>query len=427
MTVSRRSLLKATAATAVLPTILTAPLFGADAPSNRINMALIGCGGMGRGNANNLKGRPGVRFVAACDVDSNNAKRAADTFNKQYKTNDTKTYSDYRDVAARKDIDAIVLATPDHWHAAIGIECAQAGMDIYGEKPLTRYLGEGRALVNAVEGAGCVWQTGSWQRSKSHFHRACELVRNGRIGKITNVEVGLPTGRGNVIPATVQDVPKNLDYNAWVGPAKMLPYRAKQVHFDWRWVLAYGGGQLLDWIGHHGDIAHWGLGLEYTGPVKVKPIMVTYPTGGLWDAPIHYKCECTYKNGLKMIVADKANTSRGMGTKFIGEKGQWIHVWRGGLRASDPKILTSVIQPNEIKLQNTRGDHHGNFLDCIRSRKQTITPIEQAHRSASIGHLCIIALQTGQTFNFNPDTETILNNPKAAAMLQRAYRAPYSL
>ncbi|MBT3277867.1 MAG: Gfo/Idh/MocA family oxidoreductase [Phycisphaerales bacterium] len=427
MTVSRRSLLKATAGAAALPTILTAPLFGADAPSNRINMALIGCGGMGRGNARNLMQKPSVQFVAACDVDSNHAKQSAGTFNKKYNTKGTKTYSDYRKLVLNKNIDAVIIATPDHWHASIGIACAQAGMDIYGEKPLTRYLKEGRELVNAVEDAGCVWQTGSWQRSKNQFHRACELVRNGRIGKLTHVEVGLPTGKTNKISAAVQPVPKDLDYNAWVGPARKLPYRSQQVHFNWRWVLAYGGGQLLDWIGHHGDIAHWGMDCDNTGPVSVKPIVATYPTGGLWNAPIHYKCECTYKNGVKMTVADVANTSRGMGTKFIGENGQWIHCGRKGIWASDPKVLRSVIQPNEIKLYNTGGDHHGNFVDCIRTRKKTITPIETAHRSASIGHLCMIALETGQTISFNPDTEQILNNPKAAAMLQRAYRAPYTL
>ncbi len=426
MTVSRRGMLKASVAAAVLPTILTAPLFGADAPSNRINMALIGCGGRGITNARNLANKPGVRILQICDVDSGRAKSTAALFNKFHKSSGTNSCGNYRDVVSRKDIDVVILATPDHWHSIIGIESAQAGKDIFGEKPLTRYLSEGRALVDAVEGAGCVWQTGSWQRSTRQFHRAAELVRNGRIGKITHVEVGLPTGRTDVISPTPQPIPKTLDYNAWVGPAKMLPYRPLQVHSHWRRVLAYGGGQILDWIGHHGDIAHWAMGMDYSGPVQIKPILATYPSGGLWNAPIHYKCECTYKNGIKMTVADLSLTSRGIGTKFVGENGQWIHCWRGGLRASDPKILQSVIQPHETKLYYSR-DHWGNFHDCIKSRKQTITPIEIAHRSASIGHLCLIALQTGKTISFNPDTEKILNNPKAAAMLQRAYRAPHSL
>ena len=424
---SRRSFLKgstlATVGAALAPTIVPSHVLGADAPSNRVTVATIGCGGMGMSNTRTLlsKGKQ-VQFVAMCDVDKKNLRNGKGTVDAYYGNKDCKTYTDYRDIVARDDIDAVIIATPDHWHAIPAIECANSGKDIYGEKPITHNLIEGRKVCDAVKENGTIWQTGSWQRSRRNFHRGVELVRNGRIGKLKKVEVGLPKGRSGGNPR-VGRPPQELNYDMWVGPAPMNPYRKDYVHFNWRWFLDYGGGQLMDWVGHHIDIAHWGVDRDDQGPASVKPINVKYPTEGLWNAPITYKCDCTYADGLVFTVADDSQVANG--AKWYGEDG-WIHVNRGGIWASDPKILQSKIGPNETQIYKST-DHMQNFLDCIKSRKETITPAETAHRSASVGHLCMIALHTNRTIKWDYKTEKIIADKQAAALLGRANRQPWSL
>jgi len=325
---------------------------------------------------------------------------------------------------ARDDIDTMSLALPDHWHSIPAIMGARAGKDMYAEKPLARTIHEGRQMVEAVEGYKRVWQTGSQQRSTGNFHKACELVRNGRIGKVRRVEVGLPTGRSGPA-AEVKPVPANLDWNFWLGPAPWRAYTEfgkRGVHWDWRWVRDFSGGQLTDWAGHHIDIAHWGLGLGRTGPVEIEG-RGEFPADGIYDVAITYKFTCKYANGVELTVAN--NKQLAQGAKWYGEKG-WIYVKRGKLQADPPEVLNETIGPNEIHLYESR-DHIGNFLECVRTRKETVAPIEIGHRSISVGLLGEIAMLTRQKLKWDPQNERFLNSPEANRMLSRPMRSPWHL
>jgi predicted dehydrogenase len=428
---SRRTFLKvgaAAGAVAGFPFIIPSSARGADgavAPSNRITMGCIGVGGQGNSNLGNFLGQPDCQVLAVCDVDKNNLDRTKNRVDDRYGNSDCKAYRDFRELVARDDIDTISMATPDHWHAITVIASARAGKDIFGEKPFSHDLREGRAMIDALKQHGRVWQTGSWQRSVANFRQACEIVRNGLIGKIHTVEVGLPTGRpGGSEDFT--DPPPELDYDFWIGPAPWAPYSKDRTHWNWRWQLDYGGGQMMDWIGHHADIGQWGLGTDYTGPVLIEPINAEWPREGIWDAPTTYKFKCTYKSGVVMIVAN-GSREQGIrsGTRWIGDKG-WVWVNRGGIDAEPKNLLRFVAGPEDVKLYHST-NHHRNFLDCVKTRRLTITPAEVAHRSASIGHLGLIAMQVGRKVRWNPDTEQIIGDATASSMLGRAKREPWSL
>lgn len=427
--ISRRQFLKR--ASGITAGAVTFPYFvsssalgqaGRPAPSDRIVMGCIGMGGQGTGDMRGFLGKKEAQVVAVCDVDKGHRDQAKKIVDEKYGNSDCKTYIDFREVIERKDIDALLLALPDQWHSIPAIMGARAGKDMYAEKPLARTIREGRAICDAVHRYGRIWQTGSWQRSVGHFRRACELVRNGRIGKVNKVEVGLPTGGGGG-NNPVQPVPEGVDWDFWLGPAPWVPYRGV-MHWDWRWIMDYSGGQLTDWAGHHIDIAHWGLGLDRTGPVEIEGKGV-YPKDGMYDVPTQYKFTCKYADGLTMIVANDRQLPKGMGAMWYGEKG-WIHVNRGGLNAEPKSILEEVIGPNEIKLYNSR-DHTQNFLDCVKSRKETITPVEIAHRSISVGLLGEIAMLTEEKLQWDPEKEIFLNSDKANRLLSRPMRAPWHL
>jgi predicted dehydrogenase len=422
---SRRSFLKGSALTGAglaFPTIVPSTVFGANAPSNRITMAAIGIGGMGTSNLRAFLRRNDVQLIAACDVDKNHLNNAANLINKRNGNKDCHQYGDFRKLFANEKPDTVSIALPDQWHALVATAAAKAGCDIYGEKPLARSINEGRAICNAVHRYNRVWQTGSWQRSRRNFHLASQLVRNGRIGKIKYVEVGLPRAKE---PRPVQPPsapPRELDWNMWLGPAPWRPYTPfsnRGVHFHWRWILDYSGGQLTDWAGHHIDIAHWGLGLDKTGPRTIEG-HADYPINTQYDVPTKFGFTCTYADGLVIKVSDQFH----MGTKWYGENGKWVQVWRGGIKASDSAILREKMGPGDDPLYLSR-DHHGNFIDCVKNRKTTITPVETAHRSISVGLLGEIAMMTGRKINWDPKTELIANDPKASALLGRAYREPW--
>jgi len=425
---SRRSLLARGAAfAAAFPFVVPAKVLGARgavSPSDMIVMGGIGLGSMGTGDLYGFLGKREVRVVAVCDVDKthrDNAKRIVD---RHYKNKDCKTYLDFRDLIDRGDLDAVFTALPDHWHAIPVIYAARAGLDIHGQKPFARSIREGRAMVEALNRYGCVWQTGSQQRSDWRFRRACELVRNGVLGKILKVEVGLPTG-GTRPPQPPIPVPKTLDWDFWLGPAPWRPYcdfGRGNCHWDWRWIMDYSGGQLTDWAGHHIDIAHWGLGLEYTGPVEVEGRGV-YPKDGLWNTATHYKFTCKYANGITITVAN--NTQVLQGVKWYGENG-WIYVRRGVLQADPPSLLQEKIPPNGIHLY-VSNDHKQDFLNCVRSRKQPVAPAEVGHRSISVGLLGEIAMLTGRKIRWDPEREEIIGDPGASALLGRSYREPWTL
>ncbi|MBD3266005.1 gfo/Idh/MocA family oxidoreductase, partial [bacterium] len=383
----------------------------------------IGVGSMGTGNMRNFLRFDDVHYVAVCDVDQQHLDRAKNMVDERNENTDCATYKDFREFLSRDDLDAVSLALPDHWHAIPAIAAAKAGLDIYGEKPLSRSIRESRAMADAVHRYNRVWQTGSWQRSRSNFHHACELVRNGKIGNVYEVEVVLPTG-GTTGHKPVEPVPEGLDWEMWLGPAPKVPYRdfgGRRCHWNWRWILDYSGGQLTDWAGHHIDIAHWGLGLDHTGPVEIEG-HARYPEEGLWNAPTHYDFNCTYANGLKMNVHNGGPT----GTRFIGDEG-WVWVQRGGIDASDKRLLREdAIGPNDLRLYKSN-DHHRNFVDCVKSRQMTITPVETALRSISVAHLGEIAMLLGRKITWDPQKEEIQGDPQASALLGRSYRKPWVL
>jgi predicted dehydrogenase len=430
---TRRKFIKLSAAAVGamgFPHIVPSAVFGrsgAIAPSNRIVMAGIGFGMMGVPNMKAFLEKDEVQWVAVCDIDEKHLKEAQDIVNQKYGNTDCAVYKDFRELYKRKDLDAVSIAVPDHWHAILSIAAAREGLDIYAEKPLSHDLLEGRAMCDAVKRYGRVWQTGSWQRSVDNFHHACELVRNGRIGKIQKVEVGLPQGHYDFAGTAHLDKygppPPELDYDFWVGPAPYSDYCTARVHMNWRWVMDFGGGQLMDWVGHHVDIAHWGLDFDRTGPVTVEG-WGEFPRRGIWNSPTRYYVKTAYADGTPMDIAGGFDEIWG-GTKWIGEHG-WVWVNRGAQQTDPPELWDDFVGPGENRLYKSR-DHYQDFLDCVRSRKQTITPIETAHRSASVGHLGVITIELGRKIRWDPETETILDDPEATRLLGRACRSPWQL
>ncbi len=432
---TRRDFLKSASAAAIgamgLPLFIPSSALGRSgsvAPGNRITIGCIGVGGMGTANMQSFLGIPEAQVVAVCDVDAKHRAAARSTVETKTGKKGVVEYNDFRELIARRDLDAVSIAVPDHWHALIATAAAKAGLDIYGEKPLGYSIAEGRAIVDAVDRYGTVWQTGSWQRSVRNFRTACELVRNGRIGKVHTVRVGLPSGysvseQGGSRPAPV---PPGFDYDMWLGPAPAVPYCPNRCHWNFRWISDYSGGQLTDWAGHHCDIAQWGMGTELTSPVEIEGVG-EFPRAkdGLFDTAKSYRFVCTYKEGFTMIVADRGQQPKGMGIQFEGTDG-WIWVDREGFDASPKSLLASVIGPGEIHLYKS-DDHHQNFLDCVRSRAETITPARVAHRSIMIGHLGLIAMKLRRKVRWNPEAERFIDDPEADRLLSRPMRSPWHL
>jgi len=454
---SRRSFLaaagKAAAATTMaagFPAIVPSSVFGPTSPSNRINVGAIGVGRISRGHdLPNILRYDIARVVAVCDLDAKRVEDGRKLVNDFYAKQSDRPYSgvtgyaQYRDLLASRDIDAVVISTPDHWHALIAIAAVQAGKDVYLQKPASLTIAEGRALSNAVHASGRIFQIGSQQRSTIQFRYAAELVRNGRIGQLQTVEVGLPGDpSGDVEPE--MPVPKNLNYEMWLGSTPVVFYTEKRVHpqsgYDrpgWLRCEQFVAGMITGWGAHHVDSAHWGMDTEFTGPIEIWG-SAKFPTKGLWDVHGDFKTYGRYANGVTMVVSgDFPN-----GIKFIGTEG-WIFVSRGNetvtgsdpvaklqdataLAASDPKIIKSVIGPNEIHLYES-SEHHLNWLESIRSRKEPIAPVEVAHRSCSTCLLHHIAMKTNRKLFWDPVKERFKNDDDANAMLSRPMRAPYAL
>lgn len=457
---TRRRFLTTTTAALTVPTVIPAGALGADgavAPSERITMGVVGWGMQGPGNTSALLNHKDCQVVAACDVDQKHLEAAVNAVNRKYGTQDCKAYRDFRELMARKDIDAVMLALPDTWHALVSIEAARNDKDIYGEKPLARSIAEQQAIVKAVQQNRRIWQTGSWQRSVENFHKAVEIVLNGLIGKVTRAEVGLPSGHhdfagtapellkklagvpgapknlAQLTPSSpgwnlaVSEPPPELDYDRWLGPSAMEPYVKQRVHMNWRWNYNVGGGQLLDWIGHHCDIAHWGLGFDGTGPVEVEGQGEFPPKDALWNTSTRYRITCKYAEGVEMVIAGGHGDIRS-GTKWIGTEG-WVWVDRGRFDCSNEELKDLSRLPDnlrKVKAYHSR-DHFRNFLDCVKSRKPTITPVETAHRSAIPGHLGLIAMLVGRKIKWDPKAEVIVGDAEASKLLGREYRAPWKL
>jgi predicted dehydrogenase len=391
-------------------------------------MGTIGVGWMGGDHVVEFLKVPTAQIVAVCDVDQQHLEAAKAKIDKKYGDTGCATYRAFEELLSRRDIDAVSIAVPDNWHGIASVCAARARKDIYGEKPLALTFHEGAAIVEAVKGYGRIWQTGSWQRSTENFRRACELVRNGRIGKVHRVEVGLPGGHTDFAKTKDQtaftDPPPYLNYDRWQGPAPEAPYCPARVHKNWRWNLHYGGGQLMDWVGHHVDIAHWGLGLDGTGPVEVVGQGEYPPRDALWNTATRYRVTARYRDGVTMIIAG-GHKDILSGTKWIGSEG-WIHVDRGKLEAQPAGLLDSEIKPNEIHLPVSPG-HYAQFIECVKSRGVTLTPAETALRSATPGWLGQIAMLTGKKIKWDPEKQRILNNREAERLLSRNMRIPWHL
>jgi len=417
---SRREFLKASAVTTgaavAWPAIVPSSVFGANAPSNRITIGCIGLGGQGRGNMNNFKGNPGSQVVAVCDVDADHREKARQAAGLSPKA----SYNDFRDLLARDDVDAVSIATPDHWHVPTSIAAVRAGKDVYCEKPLTLTIAEGRALADEVERYGRVLQTGSQQRSSSRFRFACELVRNGRIGRVKTVRVGIPGNNKKCeLTWTAEPVPQGLDYDFWLGPAPWAPYHHQRCHYQFRFILDYSGGQVTNWGAHHLDIAQWGLGMDDSGPVEIYG-QGEFPKTGLFTTATKVYFEATYANGVKLICS-----TGGSSTRFEGTEG-WVEVSRGSLKTSPESLKTTTIGPNEIHLYDSR-NHAQNFLDCVKSRRQPICNAEVGHRSSTICHLGNIAMLLNRRLRWDPKAEQFIGDSEANRMTWRPRRSPWLL
>ncbi len=426
---SRRLWLKHAAATTAalsgVPFFIPASALGAGdrpAPSKRLTMAIIGIGSMGMRNLKGFLNEDDCQITAVCDLDGTRLKAGADEVNQHYGNTGCAQIHDFRDVIARKDIDLLCLSVPDHWHSIPAIMGVTAGKDIYGEKPLALTVAEGRAMVSAVNRFGRVWQTGSWQRSVPHFRFACNLVRSGRIGRIQSAEVGIGFGPTTGVEP-IMPVPKDFDYEMWLGPAPWAPYTEKRCHFNFRWISDYAGGQITDWGAHHIDIAQWGLGTEDTGPVEVEGVG-KFPTEGLWDTPITYRFECRFASGQTMTVASEDVFKNGV--RFFGEKG-WIHVDRNRVDAEPKSLIREQFSNGMSRNLADRQGHRRNFLDCVKSRGTPISNIEVAQRSITVGHLGNIAMLLGRKVRWNPATECVIGDDSAQQMLSRTMRGPWMI
>ncbi len=461
---TRRQFLSAAGAAAVVLPRSTWAIGGRVPASERITIGVIGWGMMGPANTKAFLEQSDCQVVAACDLDPKHLQAAVDTINLKYGNTDCKAYHDYRELLARDDIDAVMIAIPDQWHAIVATEAANRKKDIYGEKPLARTIAEQQAIVRAVQKNNVIWQTGSWQRSVPQFHKAAEIVRSGLIGTVTNVEVGLPGGHhdfpgtvpalmaklaslpdkitspAQIVPGTpawdlaVTEPPAGFDYDLWIGPSKMEPYIEQRVYQNWRWNYNTGGGQLLDWIGHHGDIAHWGLGFDTCGPSEVEGTGEFPAANAVWNTATKYIINCTYRKEVTRYPVDVKMTIAGgtaaipMGTKWIGTEG-WVWVDRGGFDASNPEWAKIESLPDNLRkvpLYESK-EHRRNFLDSVRSRKPTIAPVEVAHHSTIPGHLGLISMLVGRKIKWDVAQEQIQNDPAATELLSRPYRSPYKL
>ena len=434
---SRRQFLRrtaaATAGAVAFPYIIPGSalgLNGATAPSERIVMGSIGVGGQGRYDMRGLMNIADVQMVAVCDVDTAHradAKAEVEAYYAQRAASGTYTgcdaYNDFRELVGRSDIDAVMVATPDHWHACISIAAAKAGKDIYCEKPLANSVTEGRAVVDAVKRYQRVLQTGSHERSRDNARYACELVRNGRIGKLHTIEVNLPIdNHGPIDNQPVMPVPEGFDYDMWLGPAQWEPYTEKRCHFYFRYILDYSGGEVTDRGAHIIDLGQLGNGTDHTGPVDVSG-WGDFPKDGMFNTAMNFKFEFNYANGVHMVCECKPTR----GVRFIGDKGWvFIHIHGGNLEAEPASLLQEVIGPDELHLGRSPG-HHNDFINAVKTRGMTMAPPEAGHRTASMCHLGNIAMRLGRPLRWDPDNEHFINDPEADRMLCAHMRSPWHI
>lgn len=450
----RRNFLKnsasAVAGAVIIPQVVPASVFGKNAPSNKINVAQIGFGriAMTHDLAETLP-IDEVRVIAVADLDSNRVEKGKQFIEGFYakKTGSAsavsvKTYGDYREMLLNKDVDAVIISTPDHWHAQPAIEATLAGKHVYLQKPTSLTIAEGRMLSDIVHKKGNILQMGTQQRAMPQFRIAAELVRNGRIGKLHTVKIGLPGDPGGP-EAPEMPVPKNLNYNMWLGSTPEVYYTEMRVHPQnsmtdrpgWLRCEQFGAGMITGWGQHHFDSAAWGMDTELTGPISINA-MANFPKSGLWDVHGDFLAVAEYKNGITQLTSGAYPN----GVRYEGSEG-WIFVTRGNytasasdpvsqnrsaraLTASDPKILTSQIGPNEIHLYKIDNQHQ-NWVDCIKSGKEPISPVEKGHRACTVCLITHISMKLGRKLDWDPDTEKFVKDDEANKLLSRPQRFPY--
>ena len=420
---SRRRFLQASAL--AFPTLISSRalgLAGSVAPSRRVALGVIGCGGRMGGVLGAFLQNKEVEVRAVCDVVA--AKREG--YRSRFKLGEADSHTDFRDLVARPDIDAVAIATPDHWHVLQSIAAMRAGKDVYCEKPLSNTIQEGRALVATAARCGAVFQHGTQLHSYAGTRHACMLVRNGHLGRVREVQIGSPPGHATGFHAP-EPLPAGLDYDLWQGPAPEAPFSTARVfHQDgfpgWYFISEYS---LAGWIAGYGvhdlDIAQWGLGYERSGPVTIEGQGV-YPADGLFDTVLTFRLEFTYAGGEKIIMTDTGQNRHGV--KFIGERG-WVFT-RGDIEAEPRSLLQEPIGTDEVQLYRSP-DHARNFLDCMITRQETITPPEIAHRATSTALLGGIACQLGRKLHWNPQSERFVNDDQANQLLGYAMRSPWRL
>lgn len=439
---SRRSFLKWGAAAAAAPWILPARARGQAAPNERVNLALIGAGGRGNGLLNNATPLPDARVIAVCDCFADRRNSTRDKLNAFYQGQVAEAYTDFRDVLRRDDIDGVIVATPDHWHVPIAIAAARAGKAMYIEKPLGVSMHWAWELRRALKESGAVFQYGTQQRSAPQFRQACELVRNGYLGEIQRVAAWCPDMSsqyaafhvpqfGSTDPAPVPD---GFDYDLWLGPAPEKPYTVDRCTcYGAYHVYDYALGFIAGWGAHPLDIVQWGLGTDHTAPAKYSGVG-SIPTQGLYDTIDSWDAQCAYANGVEIRlmghrVAEPIVSAyrpwKDHGTTFFGSEG-WISVDRAGIHASDPKLLAITLKDTDVRYR-VSDNHVGDLVACMRSGELPLSHFEAALHSDTICHLCDIAIRTGREIHWDPDNEKILNDPDAAAMLNRPLRAPWDL
>jgi predicted dehydrogenase len=432
--INRRSFLKKSAGiatgVAAFPSIVASSALGKDgtAPaSGRIVIGSIGVGGQGVSNMRALMGHKDAQVVAVCDVWQERREKAKGIVDEHYSDKGCAAYNDFREVLARQDIDAVAITTQDHWHAIIAVAAARAGKDMYCEKPLGVSVVEGQAIRDAVRRYGRIFQTGTQQRSDRRFRLACELAINGYIGKVHTIKVGAPGPeykRTYLKPLVEEPIPPGLDYEMYIGPAPMKPYNGGRLAWpDWYLIWDYCAGFIVNWGVHHLDIANWGCPTVAAELVEIEG-KGSYRNDGLTDNINDWQTDFRYAGGLRMTYTDAGNTNK-IGCRFEGDKG-WVYVDRAGIWAEPASLLDVKTRPDEVRLHES-SDHHGDFLQCVRTRSDPVSPVEAGHKASYLGLIAEIAVRLKRKLKWDPAGEKFLDDDEANRLLARPMRAPWRL
>ncbi|MDR2463720.1 MAG: Gfo/Idh/MocA family oxidoreductase [Verrucomicrobiales bacterium] len=431
----RRTFLRLAGAAAA-PFIIPSRVLGRNAPSSRLNVGFIGAGGISGGHRDFVLQQDNLQITWICDVDANHRnaalKQAADKYagrDGASSYNGVKSTDDLREVIADRDVDIIWNCTPDHWHALSAVLAAQAGKHVYTEKPLARTVSEGRAMVSAVRRAGVVCQVGCQQRSSWEFQRAIALARNGALGTIRSVRVGLPGGGGNrgLKKIDARPAPPELNYEMWLGPALALPYMKERVHFDWRWNYCFGGGILTDWINHHYDIAQVALGVNKEAPLTVSGMKAELPDCPVYDTPTHYSFTVHYANGKVIEVSSRGAFNGRPGVYLEGDKG-WVWVNRGTIEHSSPALQSLPLPSDGFVMPGKKDSHRQNFINAIFRNLTPRGPVVDAYYTALVGHLANAAFRAGVSeVKWDAEAERVTNAADAERFMSANYRAPWVL